>query len=141
MAVIKSLAGLRDPFLIRLLALEGTMRDRGIHMVRWETLRTAERQAELKSRGASRAGPGESPHEWGLAADYVLDVERVPVRRRAWGSKMVLDAWDHESPRAVATWAAFGQAVRDVGLVWGGDWPNFVDRPHVELPRWRDLIP
>lgn len=31
-------------------------------------------------------------------------------------------------------WAAYGACARAVGLVWGGDWTTFRDRPHVELP-------
>ena len=31
-------------------------------------------------------------------------------------------------------WRLYGEAVRAEGLVWGGDWVRFVDRPHAELP-------
>lgn len=31
-------------------------------------------------------------------------------------------------------WPLYGAAVRAVGLIWGGSWTRFQDRPHAELP-------
>ena len=40
-------------------------------------------------------------------------------------------AWDYkQSPEA---WEVYGQAVRDVGMTWGGDWTRFQDLPHAQL--------
>lgn len=30
-------------------------------------------------------------------------------------------------------WPAYGEAAKAVGLGWGGDWKDPVDRPHIEL--------
>lgn len=31
-------------------------------------------------------------------------------------------------------WSLYGAAVKAVGLIWGGSWTTFQDRPHAELP-------
>jgi hypothetical protein len=31
-------------------------------------------------------------------------------------------------------WRLYGEAVKAVGLVWGGSWVSIKDRPHAELP-------
>lgn len=31
-------------------------------------------------------------------------------------------------------WDLYGAKVKAHGLIWGGDWPHFIDRPHAELP-------
>lgn len=88
----------------------------------------------------TRAAPGESPHGWGRACDYVLDVHRVEVRVRAWHGKLVPDAWDYDTPSAAAIWQRFGACAEEHGLTWGGRW-TFRDLPHVEDPRWRAARP
>lgn len=37
-------------------------------------------------------------------------------------------SWDN------ALYAPLGPLAKRYGLVWGGDWTGFVDRPHLELP-------
>lgn len=44
-------------------------------------------------------------------------------------------AWDR-----VDLFAKLGAIGKDLGLVWGGDWPKLKDMPHFELPGWR-LLP
>jgi len=134
-----TLKSLRSPFLEKLLALESIIRQREIPLIRWETFRCEDRQDMLFARGASKAKWGKSAHNFGLAADYVLDTERVPVRKRAWRGRMFPDAWDNETPEALAAWENFGCAAEELGLEWGGRW-GFVDLPHVQLKGWRFLI-
>lgn len=55
-----------------------------------------------------------SVHGHGLAVDIVS-------KSKLWGA-------------SAAFWKALGEAVRDEGLTWGGDWKSPVDRPHVQ---WR----
>lgn len=38
--------------------------------------------------------------------------------------------WDPADP----VWAQLGGIGKQLGLVWGGDWPHLQDRPHFELP-------
>lgn len=78
-------------------------------------------------RKVTNAFAGESPHEWGAAADFILDLPDV-------------HPWDpnHVFPEK---WERLGRLARAQGLVWGGDFEGWKDRPHVELAGWRDLRP
>lgn len=97
----------------------------GVPLFPHEFYRSAARQAQLKADGFSRAGPGLSPHNSGLAVDVIHGV-------RAW------DLSRHE-------WAAIGamgkQVARSMGLkiVWGGDFRSIYDPAHWELENWREL--
>ena len=63
------------------------------------------------------AGPGESWHNIGYAFDAViLDINKNAV-------------WNYNDPR----WNVYGSAAVSLGLDWGGNWPNFKDRPHCQL--------
>lgn len=62
----------------------------------------------------TNAGPGMSAHNWGLAFDAVPVVDGVKI-------------WNDQN-----LWNLLGEAVRASGMWWGGDWPTFVDRPHVQ---------
>ena len=41
-------------------------------------------------------------------------------------------SWDAGLP-----WRLYGEMAQSQGLVWGGSWTSFVDRPHLELPKGR----
>ena len=62
----------------------------------------------------TNAGPGESWHNYGEAFDA------VPILS---GTAM----WNDEK-----LFEIYGAAVRHVGMSWGGDWTNLVDRPHAQ---------
>lgn len=123
--------------------------ERKIFVVPHDMLRSFERQAKLFALGpgVTRAGPGESAHNWGRAADFILDVHRLDVRTRPWTNprtkvtRMYPDAWDNDTPAAAATWVRFGEAAEELGLTWGGRWRRPVDVPHVEDPLWRAKRP
>ncbi|MGK7663606.1 M15 family metallopeptidase [Marinovum sp. E06] len=98
---------------------------RGMPFFAFEFYRSPERQARLKSKGVSNAGPGSSPHQWGCAVDVVHGVK----------------FWDL-SPRQWAVVGAIGKEVaRKMGIkvVWGGDFSTLYDPAHWELEHWRDL--
>lgn len=88
----------------------------------YETLRTDARQQWLYGFGRSysdgrgivtnSADADETWHGFGLAVDIVH-------ARRYW-----------LAPEEF--WQALGSAAHKVGLVWGGDWPSFPDRPHLQ---------
>ena len=88
----------------------------------YETLRTDPRQQWLFGFGRRYSdGRGivtnsedadETWHGFGLAVDIVH-------ARRYW-----------LAPEEF--WASLGSAARRHGLVWGGDWPSFPDRPHLQ---------
>lgn len=92
----------------------------GIHLLVTSTLRTFDEQAVIFAQGRSRPGrrvtnarPGQSWHNFGLAFDVVPLVEGKPV----WNS---------------CYWERIGAIGRSLGLVWGGDFRSFKDKPHFE---------
>lgn len=116
---------LLDPdFRQRLLLVFRLVRERhGYEMVLVEGYRSPQRQAALAALGPSvtRAGPYESWHQRGLAADCAfLRDGRVVISER--------DPW------AMRGYAAYGAVARELGLTWGGDWRSLRDYGHVE---WR----
>jgi len=62
------------------------------------------------------AAPGESWHQYALAADCVpLDNGKA--------------VWDSDAPE----WQVYGKAAKIAGLYWAGSWRNFQEFPHVQL--------
>ena len=72
-------------------------------------------------RSGSRtcAAPGESWHQYGLAADA------VPI---AIVNKRMVCLWS-----GAAEWAVYGAAAREVGLEWAGAWKRFRETPHIQM--------
>ena len=84
--------------------------------------RTYEEQNALYAQGRTRPGKrvtnargGYSNHNFGVAFDIGL----------FRGSDYLEDSPYYKHVGVVA---------HEMNLVWGGDWPNFVDEPHVEYP-------
>jgi peptidoglycan L-alanyl-D-glutamate endopeptidase CwlK len=93
----------------------------GIEILVTSTLRTFDEQAELFAIGRTKPGDivtnakaGESWHNFGLAFDVVPLVNGKAV-------------WD--SP----FWNRIGELGKRAGLVWGGDFQRFKDKPHFEF--------
>ena len=93
----------------------------GIEILVTSTLRSFEEQAELFAIGRTKPGgkvtnakAGESWHNFGLAFDVVPLVNGKAV-------------WD--SP----FWNRIGELGKQAGLVWGGDFQSFKDKPHFEF--------
>lgn len=98
----------------------------GYDMVLLEGYRSPQRQATLAAMGpaVTRAGPFESYHQFGLAADCAfLRDGRIVISEK--------DPW------AMAGYEHYGQVAKALGLVWGGDWRSLRDLGHVELRRPR----
>jgi len=96
---------------------EQLLRAKGLHVRITCGYRSLEEQARLYRQRprVTRARPGQSPHNWGLAADFCF-----------------------EGPQPYAgDWETFGRLAKEAGLAWGGGWLVFKDRPHVELPNWK----
>lgn len=107
----------------RLLAVFKIMRERyGYEMVLIEGYRSPERQAQLAAKGASvtLAGPGQSYHQYGLAADcaFYRDGKLVISDKTEWAQQ---------------GYALYGKVAEAAGLVWGGSWKSIRDLGHVEL--------
>lgn len=96
----------------------------GVPMFASEVVRSGKRQNELKAQGHSKAGWGESPHQYGCAVDI------IHARR----------GWDLSRQQ----WAVVGHVGKEIVLEhgwkveWGGDW-KFWDPAHWEVVGWRDI--
>jgi peptidoglycan LD-endopeptidase CwlK len=86
-----------------------------------EGLRSAERQKQLVSQGASKTM--NSRHLTGHAVDLAPMI----------GGKI---SWDWPLYHKLAKVIKAAAADEKVPLVWGGDWRAFKDGPHWELP-WK----
>jgi len=85
-------------------------------------LRTFAEQDALFAQGRTKPGKkvtrakgGQSKHNYGLAVDLCPFIGTEPQ----WKDEKGFDR--------------IGAAAKKQGLKWGGDWPTFPDRPHVEL--------
>lgn len=96
----------------------------GYDMVLLEGYRSPERQNQLLALGANvtRAGAGQSYHQYGLAADCAFMRD----------GRIVISEQD---PWVAAAYAKYGDVARSVGLTWGGGWQTIRDYGHVELRR------
>ena len=146
---------LNQPFLGAIIYLLHLIEQDDLPFVLFETLRDEETQESYFKRGVTKAKFGQSAHNFGLAADFILDTKKVNVRRREWKGKMYSDAWDTETPEAVEAWVALGDLCFDLQLEWGGHWLKSKskpvkmtngdevtigwDCPHVQLKNWRKV--
>jgi len=89
----------------------------GIHVMVFETFRSAARQEELFKNGATQLEKV-GVHKYGLACDIVKVIGGEP-------------SWKGD-------FSFLGDLARSAGLIWGGDWgnpnvkPHFVDAVHVQ---------
>lgn len=97
---------------------------RGFPFFAFEFYRSPARQKRLKDQGVSKAGPGESPHNWGAAVDVVHVRRFWDLTRKEWD---IVGAIGKEVARR-----------RKIPIVWGGDW-KFYDPAHWELADWREI--
>lgn len=101
-------------------ALEEDMALLGHPIRMTEGYRSRERQAQLYAQGrttpgqvVTKAKPGESLHNYGVAFDIVF-------RKEGYGASQAL-------------WQTVGSLGRKHGLEWGGDWTGFKDMPHFQI--------
>jgi len=66
----------------------------------------------------TKAGPGESTHQYWRAVDGVPIIGGKP-------------AWDVRKHKA--QWQELGQVATELGLNWGGNWPKWSDYPHIQF--------
>lgn len=88
-------------------------------------IRTFEKQAELlaKKPPVTKAGPGQSYHNYGLALDFVL------IHTNGKASYSLSEDLDADG---IADWREVAEAFKAQGFSWGGEWNTFKDNPHVE---------
>jgi peptidoglycan L-alanyl-D-glutamate endopeptidase CwlK len=81
------------------------------------TYRSPTEQAELVRQGRSKAGPGQSLHNFTPALAF--DVAFIERRETTWDFHW-FEKW--------------GELAEEIGLEWGGRWKHLVDGPHVQYP-------
>jgi hypothetical protein len=156
----KSFDTLAEPFKSKVEGLDRKLKEENLPLTIFETRRDFKRQAELFGKGrtlveglmkvtepekvVTMARAGVSAHNWGLAADFVLD-----VNHKYWDSWVDKPAnpWDSgystgkpPKPSVIAVWHKFGELVAWCDLEWGGSW-KFKDLPHVEVKNWKSYRP
>lgn len=133
---------LYPPFADRLVLLVDNMHSLGHEMWATNALRSFERQREIFKIGrrgiegekiATKAPPGYSAHQYGVACDLCADKDADAEGLQPLWTGPVYDV--------------LGGEARRVGLEWGGDWATLSkDRGHVQLPlkrrgfEWDPLI-
>lgn len=120
----------RAEFLARKESLEAACRASGLEVRCICFLRANATQADLYAQGRSKPGrivtnakPGHSPHNYSLAADYVVMIKGKPC-------------WDVRRKE----WRKFVQLVRYCYLTTGYDFAKLRDWGHVELLDWKDYV-
>lgn len=104
----------------------------GVHPYITETIRSFHRSDELYAQGRTTKGnivtnakAGQSYHNYGLAIDFVLQVN----------GKIVWDVNDN--------WMKVVKCFKQKGFAWGGDFKSIKDYPHFEMTighKWTDLL-
>lgn len=117
------------------------------------TLRTFKEQADIYAIGrtvlfdakgnrlgkVTNAGPGESIHNYGLALDIVLLLDKDSNKTYesvSWETNVDYDK------DGVADWMEVVNIFKRNGWEWGGDWRSFTDLPHFQKDfgySWRQL--
>lgn len=118
------------------------------------TLRTFEEQAALYAQGRTKlydakgkrlgivtnAKAGQSMHNYGLALDIALLVDRDG------NGTFESASWEHTvdfDKDGKADWKEVAEIFKAHGWSWGGDWKSFKDYPHFEKTfghTWRTLL-
>lgn len=125
-------------------AVLAELREMGIPVAVVEVYRSPERQKMLYAQGRSddhlrakgfTAQEIAEARQAGHTAEKPIVTKKLTAGMHAQGRAMdvafvvngsrtydVPDSW----------WEAYGRIAKKYGLVWGGDWKTFPDRPHVE---------
>lgn len=106
-------------------ALCAELQQRGFPMFVVQGFRSWHEQAALLERGVTRAGPGQSAHNHGMAVDVIHFKRGWNLTRKEWA---VIGAVGKDVARRL-----------NLAVTWGGDW-SFWDPAHWELADWRERI-
>jgi peptidoglycan LD-endopeptidase CwlK len=125
---------LYPPFARQLVEFESRLADAKLPFFLFMALRTFEDQDELYTQGRTKPGTivtnargGDSLHNYGLAADFVLDgqVEK-PGIQWSWNIQSDVNA-DRRND-----WLQMAEIAVSCGLEPGWFWKKFPDAPHVQ---------
>ncbi len=123
------LAGVHPELSEKILRILAAMEVLGFEMMVTDGVRTTGQQQALYAQGRTKSGKivtqldgvtRRSNHQtkadgFGHAVDCAFLVAGVP-------------SWNEKLP-----WKLYGAMAESLGLVWGGSWINFSDKPHVEM--------
>ncbi|MEG1353724.1 MAG: peptidoglycan-binding protein [Bacilli bacterium] len=110
----------------RLEQLKEICNQQGLNIGIGECFRTVAEQDALYAQGRTTQGKKvtnakgstySSQHQWGIAFDFFENVK------------------GHEFEN-ISFFNQVGNIAKDIGLGWGGDWKNPVDKPHLYLSDW-----
>lgn len=119
--------------------VDGACEGQPYHVVIGECYRSPEEQAQRLAKGVSLAGPGQSPHQYGLAVDAPLLVDRGQlVTGRDHRGKQVTRRPGEWLPDDHPAWGDLARLAVSVGLESGHFWARLRDSAHVQLRGWRD---
>lgn len=119
----------------KLCELKAACEKKGLRIKIGECLRSVAEQDELYAKGRTKPGQKvtnakgstySSQHQWGIAADFYIDMDVDGDGNRS----------DDAFNNSTGIFDRVGAIAKSVGLGWGGDWKNPVDRPHLYLPDW-----
>lgn len=114
---------LAPPLVEFMRAFRAEMERYKIPMAFHEGWRSAGRQFDLLAQGVTKAKGGQSPHQYGLAVDYVHAGRGWKLTPLEWAQ---IGAIGHEVARK-----------RKIPMEWGGDW-KFYDPAHWQIKGWRN---
>jgi hypothetical protein len=87
-------------------------------------------QEKAKVSGNSRAGFGQSPHNYAPA----LAVDVIPSPFKGWDDEDIVSELRKIAGVVIAEGAKLG-----IKITWGGNWQSIKDYPHLELTNWRSI--
>ena len=90
----------------------------GLNVLITDCVRNEPEQNDCVRRGTSSVKYPYSMHNWGVAFDFCRNVK------------------GREYDNSDGFFDKVGEIGKSLGLMWGGDWKNPVDRPHFQLKDW-----
>lgn len=112
--------------------LVARLRKMGVPVFAHCVVRSEEEQARLFAQKVTKARPGQSPHQYGMAVDIIHGVHGWDLSRKQW--EIIAHVAD-EVARALS-----------IEITWGGDFDgnretthDQWDPAHFELTHWRKL--
>jgi peptidoglycan L-alanyl-D-glutamate endopeptidase CwlK len=121
-AVNTSLSCLAPRFSDALAAMIRQFTEAGYDPIVSESCRTSERQAWLFGFG----------REWDDGRGVVTQAETNTTTWHGYGLAVDVISKSRQWDAPADFWKALGKFARANALAWGGDWPRFQDRPHVQ---------
>jgi peptidoglycan LD-endopeptidase CwlK len=125
---------LYPPFADQLRYFESRLAAAKLPFYLFMAFRTFEDQDELYAQGRTRPGTiitnargGDSLHNYGLGADFVLDGQiEKPGVQWSWNTRADFNADGR------CDWTQMGEIAESCGLEWGGRWKRLPDLPHLQ---------